>query len=71
MQCVSGGGLWYADLCKRADGSFVLFEKAQLEGVAFYLTAREGDYVRLRCHGRASIYDGITELHAAVRRRLG
>jgi hypothetical protein len=56
MKGVSGGGLWYANLGKHEDGSFILTERPRLEGVAFYRTNQDGDYVRIRCHGRRSIY---------------
>jgi hypothetical protein len=72
LKGVSGGGVWYANLGLDENGSFALTEKPCLEGVAFYRTAPVGEFLRIRCHGRRSIYEqGLTELRAELARRSG
>jgi hypothetical protein len=74
MKGVSGGGVWYASLGRNEAGSFVLTEKPHLEGVAFYRTDPDpaGELLRIRCHGRRSIYEqGLTELRSELARRSG
>jgi hypothetical protein len=54
---ISGGGLWHADVHRDDNGTYRLFYTPRLEGVAFYRTNPEGDIIRIRFHGRRSIYE--------------
>ncbi|MEK6303318.1 MAG: hypothetical protein AABO41_21625 [Acidobacteriota bacterium] len=72
LKGLSGGGVWYANLGQREDGNYDLTEDPRLEGVAFYRTESDeaGTFVKLRCHGRRSVYQqGLTELRAELARR--
>lgn len=56
----SGGGIWQVPMRKNEKG-VIEEEEYLLSGVVFYETAINEGVMRLKCHGRKSIYEKVTE----------